>query len=173
MIDVREVLTPRLRLRSTTAADGPWHRLLDGNPVVTATLGGSRTDDETEAYVAAQASHWAEHGFGWWTVFDRETDEFVGRGGLRRIVLEGSDEVEVGYALIPQCWGMGLATELATVAVSLGADVLGLERIIGVTLPTNHASPRVLEKAGLTYEGMTEYHDLPHRLYVWARQPEA
>jgi [ribosomal protein S5]-alanine N-acetyltransferase len=166
--DVRYILTPRLELRAVTPDDVRWHRLLDENPAVTATLGGPRTPEQTEARVLEQVGHWAEHGYGWWTVFERGTNELVGRGGLRHIVLEGLDEIEVSYALVPERWGRGLATELARAALDQAAGALGLRRVVGVTLPMNRASQRVLEKAGLTYARMTEHARLPHFLYVWS-----
>jgi len=166
MRDLREVLTDRLRLRPTTLLDGPLYRLLDADPEVAVTLGGFRTVEQTDEFVRSQAGHWTEHGFGWWAAFDRATGDFVGRGGLRHIELEGRHEVEVGYALVPRYWGRGLATELASAAMGVGIEVLSLARIVGVTLPSNHASGRVLEKAGLRFVRMTEHRDLPHRLYV-------
>jgi RimJ/RimL family protein N-acetyltransferase len=59
------------------------------------------------------------------------------------------DEVDLGYRFLPQYWGRGLATEASVVCLAYGFDVLGLERIIGITMPENLASMRVLEKVGM------------------------
>jgi ribosomal-protein-alanine N-acetyltransferase len=171
MEDLSEVLTPRLVLRRMRPEDWELLRLLDGNGEVMATLGGLRTPSATRRYAAEQARHWAEHGFGWWTVFDRESNEFVGRGGLRHLELkDGRGGIEVGYALIPGRWGQGLATEIAGTAVKVGIEVLGLKRIIGITLPSNRASRRVLEKVGLENAGETEYQGFPQVLYEWVSE---
>lgn len=53
----------------------------------------------------------------------------------------------IGYALRPQVWGRGLATEVATALVGVG-DELGLP-VWAETFAENVASQRVLEKAGL------------------------
>lgn len=60
---------------------------------------------------------------------------------------------EVGYALRRDVWGRGYATDAVGLALHLGFDLLGLERIWAVCDPENAASVRVLEKAGLQYEG--------------------
>lgn len=60
---------------------------------------------------------------------------------------------EVGYALRRDAWGHGYATDAVRLALHLGFDLLGLERIWAVCDPENVASVRVLEKAGLRYEG--------------------
>jgi RimJ/RimL family protein N-acetyltransferase len=170
--DLSEVLTPRLILRRMKAEDWELLRLLDGDVEVMATLGGPRSPAATRRYAAEQARYWTEHSFGWWTVFDRDSKEFVGRGGLRHIELEdGKGGIEVGYALIPSRWGQGLATEIAETAVEVGIETLRLERIIGITLPWNRASRRVLEKVGLKYAGETKYKGFPQVLYEWVREP--
>jgi RimJ/RimL family protein N-acetyltransferase len=90
---------------------------------------------------------------------------FVGRGGLRRVVIDGKEEVEVGYGLVPEFWGRGLATELAVASVRAGFDVLKLPDIVSFTLPTNNKSRRVMEKVGFQYEKDVVWADLPHVLY--------
>ena len=51
--------------------------------------------------------------------------------------------------MFPPC--QGLATEAARAAVRYGFAELGLRRIIGLVMPENIGSARVLEKAGLRY----------------------
>ncbi len=152
-----------------TAEDWDLLQLMDANPEVMATLGGVRPPEESRAYAARQADHWKDHGFGWWAIFDRGSNEFIGRGGLRHIEVEGRAEIEIGYALLPSHWGRGLATELARTAKEIGVDVLQLDRIVAVALPTNHASRRVLEKAGLEYSRDVVFKESLHSLYEWVR----
>jgi RimJ/RimL family protein N-acetyltransferase len=90
---------------------------------------------------------------------------FIGRGGLRRAPIDGKDEVEVGYALVPEFWGQGLATELALASVRVAFDVLKVPEIVSFTLPTNRKSRRVMEKAGFQYQRDFIWADLPHVLY--------
>ncbi len=61
--------------------------------------------------------------------------------------------VEIGYALAPQVWGKGFATEAVRGLVDLIFNVTPAVRIIASSRVANTASRRVLEKSGLTYVG--------------------
>lgn len=115
--------------------------------------------------VGIAVAHWAEHGFGPWTLFDRTTDAFVGRVLLRRVNVVERDDVEVGYAFAPERWGEGLATEAALAAIEFAFETAGLDDLICFTLTTNLASQRVMQKAGFTHDRDFEYVGLPHVLY--------
>jgi ribosomal-protein-alanine N-acetyltransferase len=65
--------------------------------------------------------------------------------------LEELNEVDVAFRLMPAYWGQGLATEAALASVRFGFAELDLKRIIGLVMPQNIASVRVLEKTGLRY----------------------
>ena len=84
---------------------------------------------------------------------------------MRRVEIGGSEEAEVGYAIVAERWGEGLATEIAQASVEVGFEQLGLADLVAFTLPTNLASRRVMEKVGFVYERDVEYWALPHVLY--------
>ena len=88
-----------------------------------------------------------------------------GRGGLQYTFVAGTNEVEVAWAIVPDRWGQGLATELARASVALAFDDLRLREIVAFTLPHNVASRRVMEKSGFEYEGPIVHAGLPHVLY--------
>jgi RimJ/RimL family protein N-acetyltransferase len=135
------------------------------DPQVTATLGGVRPAAWVAQYLDQQMAHWEQHGFGFWTLRDPLTGQFAGRGGLRHATVEGRVEVEVGYGLLREFWGQGLATELASESVRVGFVELRRPDLVCFTLPTNGASRRVMEKAGFRYEREIVYAELPHVLY--------
>jgi ribosomal-protein-alanine N-acetyltransferase len=142
-------------------------RLMHLNESVMAHLGGKRSDAQTLQYMERNLAHWAEHGYGIWILRDKATGQFVGRGGLRRTVLEGTAEVEIAYGLMPQFWGQGLATEFTRAIARIAREELGLSDIVSYTLPENVASRRVMEKAGFRYERDILHNDTPHVLYRW------
>jgi ribosomal-protein-alanine N-acetyltransferase len=123
------------------------------------------TADEIAAGTAAKVEHWERYGFGLWLARDRETGALVGRGGLQYTYAAGLNDVEAAWAIVPERWGEGLATELAHAAVEVGFDALELPWIVALTLPDNLASRRVMEKSGFAYQGEIEYAGLPHVLY--------
>ena len=140
--------------------------LLD--PRVGATLWARRTpptEDEIVDGLAAKAAHWERHGFGMWLLRDRETGEMVGRGGLQHTFTAGLQDVEAAWAIVPERWRQGLATELANACVTVGFGQLGLRSIVAFTLPDNVASRRVMEKAGLQAAGTVLHSGIPHLLY--------
>lgn len=138
---------------------------MDRNADMMATVGGTRSADQTTAYLERNLDHWAAHGFGVWILHDLGTDVVVGRAILRYLHLEDKDEVEVGYALYPAYWGRGLATEAASACVRMGFEMPTIESLVALTLATNHGSRRVLEKVGFGYERMAPHEGLTWMLY--------
>ena len=113
----------------------------------------------------AKIDHWERHGFGLWLLTDRETGEMLGRGGLQHTFIGGLNEIESGWAIVPERWGQGLATELAAACVEVGFGELDLLRIVAFTLPHNVASRRVMEKSGFKFDRELIHAGLPHVLY--------
>jgi RimJ/RimL family protein N-acetyltransferase len=141
--------------------------LLD--PLVLGTLlpGGKPppTRADVEESLAASIEHWEHYGFGLWLLRDRATGAAVGRGGLVYTNAPELEGVEVAWAIVSERWGEGLATELARAAVEKGFGALALRELIALTLPYNHASRRVMEKSGFSYDRDVAHAGLPHVLY--------
>ncbi|MGI8864983.1 MAG: GNAT family N-acetyltransferase [Solirubrobacteraceae bacterium] len=160
--------TPRLiceRLRDDHADELP--QLLQ-DPRVARTLsatGEPPTRAEIVATLRAKIAHWDSLGFGLWLVRDRESGQMVGQGGLQSTFVAACNQVEVTWAIVPERWGQGLATELARGARKVALEDLGLDQIVAFTLPDNHASRRVMDKSGFVFEGEILHAGLPHLLY--------
>jgi ribosomal-protein-alanine N-acetyltransferase len=112
---------------------------------------------QTEGIVRRSVAMQAEHGFSFWLVRDRASGAAVGDCGLIPLELRGP-QIELGYRLGRRWWGRGLATEAAGAALRAGLDVVGLDRILAVTHPDNSGSRRVMEKLGMTYQGIGTYY---------------
>jgi ribosomal-protein-alanine N-acetyltransferase len=163
---LEELRTSRLLLQRMKPADFDDLLRMYRDERVMATLGGVLlSEEETRRRLGLHLAHWEEHGFGWWMMHDAATGKFVGRGGLRYYILDGRTEVEVGYGLMPEYWGKGLATELARESVRVGFTVLRFPVLVSFTTPINLGSRRVMEKAGFRYERDMVHADLPHVLY--------
>ena len=155
----------RLFAERLTDAHLPFLRRMDNNSGMMASLGGIRGDAETKAYLERNLAHWAQHGFGIWILRDPTSGRVIGRAGLRHLMVEATDEVELAYALLPEYWGRGLATDAARACVTIGREWLGLPSVVALTTPDNLASQRVLLKASLTPEREVVHEGRGHILF--------
>lgn len=163
--DLARLRTARLLLTRIGAGDLADLCRMHRDPDVMATLGGLRSDEVSADILTQLMAHWEAHGFGYWMARDPDSGAFVGRGGLRRVVVGGGDEIEVGYALMPEYWSRGLATELARECVRVGFERLGQRELVAFTLPTNYASRAVMQRVGFLYERDVIWSGMPHVLY--------
>jgi RimJ/RimL family protein N-acetyltransferase len=107
------------------------------------------------------------HGLGVWRAEHRDSRAFIGWFCLK--YCPRTCDVEIGYRLMPEAWGQGLATEGASALVDYAFGELELFRVIGVTHPANRASQRVLMKSGLADSGWGIYYDRKVRLFTAER----
>lgn len=135
------------------------------NEEVMYTLGGTKLFREAKELHTRMMEHWEKHDFGIYILRDRKTGEFAGRGGLKKVTIEGKEEVEVLYALMPQFWGKGLALEIARKSIDLAFEHLNINDLICFTWVENKRSQRVMEKAGFKFEKNFTHYDLPHILH--------
>lgn len=151
-----EVETARLLLRPWQPEDlAEFTRLLT-DPVVTRYIVVSTpfSPEDVAELSARTLDEWDRNGFGPWAAMEKATGRWVGRIGLNELPdWPGSHKVEVGWELHREFWGRGLATEGGLAGVRYGFETVGLERIISVTMATNAASRRVMEKCGLRFQG--------------------
>ena len=160
-----EFTLPRLSLERVREAHLPlWEELFNDDKVLQ-TLGGNRPDGWVKANLENQVEHWEVLGFGLWILRNPPDQDFIGRGGLQALELDGEVCVEVSYALLPTYWGLGLATALAQFSVETARQLLNIDSLVALTLPDNLASQRVAEKAGFVYEREVVHADLPHSLF--------
>jgi RimJ/RimL family protein N-acetyltransferase len=110
---------------------------------------------------AIERRHAMEHEFGhaMWAVDVKETGAFVGQCGLQPVERTGP-EIELAYHFNKASWNKGYATEAAIAVLAHGLGPVGLDRVIAVVVPENIGSWRVMEKAGMRYEGLATYYDM-------------
>jgi len=105
--------------------------------------------------------------YGLYAVLIRETGQLVGYCGFFNQLIDGLEEVELGYRLASSFWGQGLGTEVAQAMLDYGFGELGFQRIISIIEAENHASIRVAEKLGLKHEKDTLFQEsIAVRIYA-------
>jgi len=159
--------TLRLELRAFVAADFDDLYRLDSDARVMKYIGDGQPAPRVA--VMRMLSRFVRYpdlypDLGIWRASRRDTGAFIGWFSLK--YAGKSADIEVGYRLVPQAWGLGFATEGTRALVDYGFDDLDLDRIIGVTHPGNKASQRVLMKAGLDDIGWGRYYDRRLRLFA-------
>ena len=145
--------TQRLRLRrlTLTDADATFMMRLVNDPGWLANIGERNVHnlEQSRAYIQKTLDMYERFGFGSLVAELKETGRPIGTCGL--VKRESVEDVEVGYALLPEFRGRGLAMEGARAVLDYARDVLGLERVAAIVTPANRDSIRVLERIGLTF----------------------
>jgi RimJ/RimL family protein N-acetyltransferase len=127
------------------------------DPEVSRYLGGVRSAEVTKTYLAVNMAHWDQHGFGLW-VLRAKDGAFAGRAGIRHILVDGIDEIEIAYTFKREFWGQGLASEIAGALTGIGLSQLKLPSLIGLVFVGHVASRRVLEKSNYVLDKSTTHH---------------
>jgi len=84
----------------------------------------------------------------------REDGFLIGAIGVTLHTGKGAHRGELGYWLAKPYRGRGVMTRTVKAVVAYGFATLGLQRIEATAFTHNPASQRVLERAGLTREGV-------------------
>ncbi|HVX45303.1 MAG TPA: GNAT family N-acetyltransferase [Mycobacteriales bacterium] len=129
----------------------------------------------------SMAESWRYHGVHKWLAYDRETGEVVGRGGVSRTPVDEdwgqiyrflpdsdwvrtpyetrrpftahANWVEIGWALRPEYWGRGYASEIGRAGLEFAFDVLNVQAVVSCTIRHNVRSRAVMERIGMQYAG--------------------
>jgi RimJ/RimL family protein N-acetyltransferase len=75
---------------------------------------------------------------------------------LGYVLLDGHDngvDTEISYALLPENWGQGFATDALLEAFVRAFQDLGLEELVAETQTKNHRSIKLLERVGMSEDG--------------------
>jgi ribosomal-protein-alanine N-acetyltransferase len=150
--------TERLALRRLTPEDAAFMRRLVNEPSWLEFIGdrGVRTEEDAREYLRTGAiASYETHGFGLWAVTLRDSDAPIGICGLvRRDFL---DDVDLGFAFLPEFQAKGYGREAGAAVVDYARRVLGLARLVAITVPANSRSIALLEKLGFVLEKKMEH----------------
>lgn len=150
---------PRIALREYHADDVAAVLRCAADPEVTRYLPwGPEGAQEVEAFLARCASEASTEPRRQYEVAAvlKSTGELIG-GGRIGVLSPEHRQGDIGYMLRRDQWGQGLGREVAGLLLGYGFAKLGLHRIEATCDPGNVASRRVLEKAGMRYEGLRRH----------------
>ena len=160
MEDTPIIKTARLELRPTSEEDAAFVLELLNTPKWIQNIGDRevRTLEAAQKYIQERMLPQVERlGFGNFTLLRIEDGKKVGTCGLYD--REGLEGVDIGFALLPAYERMGYAFESAQKLMQLAEYQWKLPMVQGITITSNTASQKLLEKLGLQF---VEYMHLPN-----------
>ena len=169
MTAITTLLTPRLILRPISLDDAQAYHPLVNDPQIleyTTEQPLSSLAEVRELLRTRPLADYQRYGYGRLACIERHTGRLIGFSGLK--FLDDLQQVDVGYRFLPDCWGKGYATESSRAVIEHGFQELGLSRIIGLVMPQNTPSARVLQKVGLHYEKRIRVDDCNEELDLYA-----
>src|SRR5215203_960078 len=138
--------TPRLVMRLPCLADlDPWAEMMMDEPTAKF-IGGVMPRAMTWRALMTMIGAWQAHGFGMFSVIEKDTGRWIGR--LGPWMPEGWPGPEIGWALVRDVWGKGYATEGAAAAMDWAFDNLGWTEVIHSIDPANVPSQQVARRLG-------------------------
>ncbi|MGH8854764.1 MAG: GNAT family N-acetyltransferase [Telluria sp.] len=148
--------TARLRLRLAGPCDAAFYLELVNDPAFIEHIGdrGLRTlEAAVKAIEDGPVAMQRDRGHSLYLVELLDGGAPIGLSGL--IKRDALDDVDIGYAFLPQHRGRGYAFEAAQ-AVTGHARALGIGRLAAITNPANLASIALLLKLGMRFERFAE-----------------
>ena len=158
--DLPELETERLLLRKMRLDDARAMFAYASDPEVTryVLFETHRSIEDSEAFLRLAVEGYERGDFGGWGVVLKDSGAFVGTCGVDYGYAPEHARAELGYVLSREHWGKGLIPEAVRAVIRFGFGRMELNRIQARCMAENTASARVMEKAGMTYEGtLREY----------------
>jgi RimJ/RimL family protein N-acetyltransferase len=171
---------PRVRLRPWREDEAAAFATLNADPAIMRYFAKSLSRAESDAMLARVRAHQAEHGFCFWAVERHDEAGPIGFCGAQHVTFAArfAPAVEMGWRLLPEFWGRGLAREAATVALdAVFAPPFALPEVVAFTVEANAPSWGLMRRLGMRPDGgfdhprLPEGHALrPHLLYRLRRE---
>jgi [ribosomal protein S5]-alanine N-acetyltransferase len=114
------------------------------------------TEGQAQEFLNYCFREYRERGIGPWGIQLKETGAIIGNCGFPDIIFNKLCG-EVNYYVASHYRGRGLAPEALRVLLEFGFREIGLTRIQARCEPDNLSSERVMQKAGMRFEGLIEY----------------
>lgn len=171
------IVTARLRLRQWSEADRAPFAAMGTDPRVMAHFPALLTRAESDAQIDRQAMAIGTTGLGFWAVERLADARFIGFTGLKPVSISSPihGEVEIGWRLARNYWGMGYAEEAARAALWVAFEERDLASVVAMTVPANVRSWGLMERLGMERREDLDFGhpDLPaahplHRHIVYA-----
>ena len=150
---MREIVTPRLKLRQWQEEDKEPSFRLNTDPRVMKFMPKLLSREESDNFVERIKGQFKKDGYSFFAVELIENQTFIGLIGLSVPKFQSffTPCVEIGWRLAYDYWGTGYATEGAKASLDYGFNELNLSEIVSFTVPQNLRSRQVMERIGMRF----------------------
>ena len=126
--------------------------LLNGDDDVMRYIRAAKTKEECNVFLKKAIDAYKINPLlGRWAADEKATGKFVGSFAI--IPIEGSDDIQLGYALLKENWGKGFASELAKSGLDYYFKNTNADHIYAIAESANIASHNVLLKNSFVPDG--------------------
>jgi RimJ/RimL family protein N-acetyltransferase len=143
--------TPRLILRVPSLEEFEAWCEFSADEETSRYIGKVLAPSQVWRSICTMAGSWHLEGFAMFSIFEQETDRWVGRAGPWRPV--DWPGPEVGWGVIKSVWGKGYALEASAASMDFAVDVLGWTDIIHSIHPQNVNSQKLAQRLGSVNRG--------------------
>ncbi|MFK8017647.1 MAG: GNAT family N-acetyltransferase [Gammaproteobacteria bacterium] len=126
-----------------------WARAMGDEDTVRYLTGKVMSRADAWRNMAMVMGHWQIRGFGFFSLEEKTTGDWVGRVGPWNP--HGWPQPEVGWTISPDHLRKGYATEAGRAAIDYAFSILGWEHVAHVILEGNRASVATAEKLGSAF----------------------
>ena len=155
--------TRRLRLREWDEQDEVRFYAVMNRPEVMEHLGGVQTPEEWSAAYQRVVGFQRDYGHTFWIIEERGSGEILGFCGIKRVNAPGAGDLtgkhEIGWRVVPESWGKGIAKEAAIASMDLAFDRFDAPQVIATTVPANAASQGLMKRLGMKRREELDYVD--------------
>jgi [ribosomal protein S5]-alanine N-acetyltransferase len=124
------------------------------------------TRNEVAEWITRNLKRYARDGHAFWAMILKSSGEFIGNCGLICQMVDGIQEVEIGYQVRRSQLCKGYASEAAQACRDYGFSKLPVKRLVSLIRPENLPSRRVAEKNGMTAGKETMLENMVHLVYA-------
>ncbi|KTQ96835.1 hypothetical protein NS226_06920 [Aureimonas ureilytica] len=156
--------TERLVLRRWIESDRPVFHRLNNDPAVMRFFPMRMSEAEADATMDRWNADLETDGMGFLAAVrltDRRVVGVIGLSPVTEPVFDFAPSVQIGWRLLPEAQGQGLASEGARACLTFGFDTLALPDIVSQCVVENHASEAVMQRIGMSFRRSFDHPRVP------------
>ncbi|CAG9607564.1 GNAT family N-acetyltransferase [Pseudoneobacillus rhizosphaerae] len=160
--------TNRLVIRKITEQDFHFIFRLLNEPSWIKYIGdkGIKTETDAKNYIqTGPLQMYKDFGFGLFLVTLKENAVPIGLCGL--IKRPSLENIDLGYAFLPEYTGKGYAFEATKAVIQYGKEQLSIDKIVAITTIDNLNSEKVLLKLGFSFDSLIKENNASEELKLF------